>query len=363
MKKIASIILIISTLLVLPSFVSADQSFYTNNTLLEIIPDDEYGTMTVDDEAIYTGTVGIDLLIFKIRYIYTPNTNERIQVFKILNEHTSARAFDYNSTFDNNYPNATRLSTATLKYNCHSYAWYSQDVETNDYWMNNPSNFYLDYSYCTVSTPQVGDIICYYDDKGTADTSDDNNLHSGIVTAVLSGTSNGVCGNSDLVTVTSKWGPAGLYSHNGYECPYTLYSGIETETHRIAEYVKYYRSTHNYTYANTNSSKHTVKCQECAYSFSADHELNLVSISSSQHQERCVCGRSGAASNHAESYYRHKSKMLHGIYCSCGFMLGTATHSFVADDNRYSHCTDCGVVVDTWSDIIIMTTDDTHITQ
>ena len=167
MKKIADIILIISTLLVLPSFVSADDGFYTNNSLLEIIPDDEYGTMTVDDEAIYTGTVGSDLLVFKIRYIYTPNTNEEIQVFKILNEHTSARASEYNSYYDYYYPNATRLSTATLKYNCHSYAWYSQDVETNDYWMNNPSNFYLDYSYCTVSTPQLGDIICYYDDKGT----------------------------------------------------------------------------------------------------------------------------------------------------------------------------------------------------
>ena len=34
------------------------------------------------------------------------------------------------------------ISEATKQYNCHSYAWYSQDVDVNEYWMNAPSEYH-----------------------------------------------------------------------------------------------------------------------------------------------------------------------------------------------------------------------------
>ena len=36
---------------------------------------------------------------------------------------------------------------ATVKYNCHSYAWYSQAI-TNDYWINSPANFLSGTPFC-----------------------------------------------------------------------------------------------------------------------------------------------------------------------------------------------------------------------
>ena len=57
----------------------------------------------------------------------------------------------------------TLLSNPTKRYNSHSYAWYSQNVETNQYWIDDPTNYYSSIKYEEVTTPQVGDIICYYD--------------------------------------------------------------------------------------------------------------------------------------------------------------------------------------------------------
>lgn len=127
----------------------------------------------------------------------------------------------------NAYPNAILLDEPTHLYNCHSYAWYNR-YPTNRLWMNDYPNIYYsaqDMSYAEVATPRIGDIICYYKSNG-------ENIHSGVVVEVLNGTSNGVCGNSNLVMIESKWGSAGLYRHRGDQCPYP---GLE------ATYVKYYR--------------------------------------------------------------------------------------------------------------------------
>lgn len=102
--------------------------------------------------------------------------------------------------------------------------------------MNDPSQYYTDGSYYEVETPRAGDIICYFDDMGTATTSDDMNLHSGIVTSVNSSQVNDVCGKASLVNVTSKWGGEGLFYHRGDICPY-----VSTYSTGYADYVKFYR--------------------------------------------------------------------------------------------------------------------------
>lgn len=202
-------------------------------------------------------------------YVSTPR-NSSVLVWTYVDRMTTTQISAYHDEAARLYPNAIRLASATNYYNCHSYAWYSQNVNTNQYWMEDPSLYITDGSYCRVSgNPQAGDIIVYYDDYGighwnendeTSDGwNDDRIMHSGIVTAFNNGISNGLCGNSDLVTVTSKWGAGGLYSHNGYECPYTGYKPHNEE----ADYVRYYRP-HAYFYQGTGlQDSHRKVCGVC----------------------------------------------------------------------------------------------------
>ncbi|MDE7385122.1 MAG: CHAP domain-containing protein [Anaeroplasmataceae bacterium] len=177
-----------------------------------------------------------------------------VEVIKHIEDYNSVEKGQKDSDMGKKFPNAEKLRPASKLYNCHSYAWYSQS-ESNPYWMDNPSAYYLDGSYTEVSSPKVGDIICYFNNAGTTNTtSDDINLHSGIVTEILIGTTNNVCGNSNLVMVTSKWGSYGLYRHRGDECLYTSYGGGS------ASYIKFYRHIHNTIYKWKNETKHFASC-------------------------------------------------------------------------------------------------------
>lgn len=183
-----------------------------------------------------------------ISYIYTPNGTPVL--VKHYTEDYSAEDIDYllsEYSTTSPYKDAVLLANPTTAYNCHSYAWYSQNTATNTCWMPYPTEYYTDYSYYEVSTPRKGDIICYFDDKGTAAVSDDENLHSGIVESVNSSQINNVCGMSSLVNVTSKWGPQGLFYHRGDICPYvSTYYGE-------ADYVKFYRPRTNASFTLSSS--------------------------------------------------------------------------------------------------------------
>lgn len=58
----------------------------------------------------------------------------------------------------------TPISDPTHRYNCHSYAWYSQSTSQNDIWLCDPCVYYSnsDRSYVQVTDPRIGDIVCYY---------------------------------------------------------------------------------------------------------------------------------------------------------------------------------------------------------
>lgn len=63
---------------------------------------------------------------------------------------------DFNLIYDSVYPNASRLEPPTVKYNCHSYAWYSQTI-SNLQWMDDPSKYMSDGSYYLYTTsPRTG---------------------------------------------------------------------------------------------------------------------------------------------------------------------------------------------------------------
>ena len=95
------------------------------------------------------------------------------------------------------------ISNATYKYNCHSYAWYSQEYLSNPYWMPDPTPYFdcslEEHNSYEESEGLIGDIIVYFNSSNQA-------IHSGVVVSVLDGESNGICGNADLRMVQSKWG-------------------------------------------------------------------------------------------------------------------------------------------------------------
>lgn len=200
-------------------------------------------------------------------YVYTPN-NTQVSVIAF-SEDLSTTDIEYlNVNFDNLFLNATRLSTSTRYYNCHSYAWY-KSMTTNPYWMNDPSAYYTDESYYEVSQPQAGDIICYYDSSNSI-------LHSGAIISIDS-TINGL----SSIIEESKWGSCGLYRHRADYCPYMPNYGGDTA------YVKYYRHT-----------RHTYN-QECEY------------YNNSYHKTYCLCG------DYIFTKHTVKASQISGQYARC----------------------------------------------
>lgn len=95
------------------------------------------------------------------------------------------------------FPKATVLRAATNKYNCHSYAWYSQ-AKTNKVWLNTCITYRTDSkSYKSKNgLIKANDKVVYSADK-----------HSGII-ASINGDNTGLTS-----TVKSKWGSLPLMQH------------------------------------------------------------------------------------------------------------------------------------------------------
>lgn len=169
----------------------------------------------ISKNAFYTSATenGNIELLTSATVVYTPN-GSAVNVEKWNNaddELTAEEKKSINSQTAKAYPNAIKLAEPTRKYNCHSYAWYSQST-ANIIWMNNPSKYMTDGSYKKVTNKNatVGDRVVYYDSTNGSFTTI---THSAIITSKNSqGTS---------FMLKSKWGQAGLYSHSRDDSPYT----------------------------------------------------------------------------------------------------------------------------------------------
>jgi len=127
--------------------------------------------------------------------VYTPNGTS-VPVTIRAEMSTTDYWIDYNWVV-NNFPNAVILRMPTRKYNCHSYAWYSQST-SNLYWMDHPGDdsYWLDGSYYRSYFQATGNRISYvYGD------------HSGIV-------------DTNNTFIVSKWGELCLVKHLYTYCPY-----------------------------------------------------------------------------------------------------------------------------------------------
>lgn len=136
--------------------------------------------------------------------VYTPNNSEVETYYNRYPELTDEEIEQMYLATLAEYPNAEYLRPASVKYNCHSYAWYSQET-SNKHWMNDPSLYMSDGSYYRMTTsPRVGMKAFWV----TGD-------HSGIVSTIT------YSGGTHTYYVTSKWGPYGLYEHLLTNCPYS----------------------------------------------------------------------------------------------------------------------------------------------
>ena len=136
-------------------------------------------------------------------YVYTPN-NTAVEVY-VLPEMSSQLIQAINNDATTTYPNATYVSTATQKYNCHSYAWYLSST-SNTYWMEDPSAYMSDGSYVSASTTYTTKKLFYHPSSAAS-------WHSANMYDVTSST----LGQNDVI---SKWGRGPLMIHKVYYCPY-----------------------------------------------------------------------------------------------------------------------------------------------
>ncbi len=124
------------------------------------------------------------------------------------------------SSLSNIHKSWTRISPATRKYNCHSYAWITTD-DSNRYWLNNP-DYYANSKYFDCAgkncSANAGDKIIIRADYTVSDGYSGNTsaLHSLIVTSHGAGVSS--------IQTESKLGECGVYRAPLYDMM-VLYKG------------------------------------------------------------------------------------------------------------------------------------------
>ncbi|MCQ2495167.1 MAG: hypothetical protein MJ131_01085 [Lachnospiraceae bacterium] len=106
------------------------------------------------------------------------------------------------------------------KYNCHSYAWFSQ---TNcNYWI--ASFNATGYNLVDLQNVSIGDKAVFYNTYGNSVTSSSTYSHSAVVDTIIHGSATNPTNVTNLY-VRSKWGPFGVYRHTLSNCPYFYTNG------------------------------------------------------------------------------------------------------------------------------------------
>lgn len=123
---------------------------------------------------------------------------------------------------------ATRRSTPTAHYNCHSYAWHWMSTSNRHWIANEDVAIYIRDTATTqveLENVQTGDIVVYYDENGVT-------CHSAVVMDI----------SGDVMMVQSKWGKAGVYYHAVNNVPEN-YTGADGQINcNILRYHDYERT-------------------------------------------------------------------------------------------------------------------------
>lgn len=163
---------------------------------------------------------------------------------------------EYPSVSD--YSSARFVRTGSFYYNCFSHAWYLNRVYNSRTLLAFNDHTAFSQFICNTNSPdsskcfaaisrsslRVGDIVVYQDYCGIYPG---EITHSAVVTAI----------SGNQVTVESKWGWYGVYTHTMEDCPYYRNSS-DTQTH-----LTYYRVSHSFR--DTNNGYVCYNCGAHAY--------------------------------------------------------------------------------------------------
>ena len=107
--------------------------------------------------------------------------------------------------------------------------------------------------------------------------------------------------------------------------------------------------------ANFNAGKHYLRINFDSYTGQSNVEItlhkhdyvnNYVQLNGIQHKAYCVCGSFETETHHI-SYCRPMNNDLHYVYCECGYLIETDTHSMVIGwKPGTSTCRKCGYIRD-----------------
>lgn len=100
--------------------------------------------------------------------VYTPR-GTAVPAIAMTYELSSSQIASCNASVAAAYPNATRLTNCSRRYNCHSYAWRSQST-SNTIWINTPGDdkYWQDGSYFPASIVAAGHKVSYGSDDHSA---------------------------------------------------------------------------------------------------------------------------------------------------------------------------------------------------
>ncbi|MBQ7343592.1 MAG: hypothetical protein IJW53_02370 [Clostridia bacterium] len=149
------------------------------------------------------------------------------------------------------------------------------------------------------------------------------------------------CGENHTLSSGNMMAVASYGTSDYYKCKYCRYvapfDNIVAQDYSIAQY-------------NSALHKYTNNVNGLEYTFYKEHSFNYGNISASSHTATCECGYTITV-KHIFTY-ESISNLYHGGVCACGYST-TGMHTTRMIDNRYSACTICGEVFDSWSDNII----------
>lgn len=143
-----------------------------------------------------------------VKNIKTPKGTIVNEVYKRSPDYSNVEKKNIDNKMKSEYPKASKIGSPTIRYNCHSYAWYNPSP-SNKYWINNAPEYIDDGSYISVSDNLRRGYKAYY---GSGE-------HSGIISGVFKRK------GEQVIKIKSKWGRAGLYIHESDYGPY--HSSIE----------------------------------------------------------------------------------------------------------------------------------------
>ena len=193
--------------------------------------------------------VNSQLLATNVTPPYTPNGTE-VEYAELFSgqDFTQSEINDMTSNDSDKlgYSDNVRLSNPSKRYNCHSYAWYSQDILNNNYWISFPNSYIWDSSYIP-STGDENDILCYFAvdciivDGEFQPIGDTYISHSAIISDVGNGFDYEDVDTYSELVVTSKWGQSSLFTHNALHCPYIspMIIGVYNSTYVYSVLVGY----------------------------------------------------------------------------------------------------------------------------